>query len=103
MRAEFERLKGRKDTHRRVQLEAFQRRLGELTFFDPACGSGNFLIIAYREIRALEIEVIRELEPYRALDQMELSTGPLGVLDDVRMRSVIHAIGHVIDSDCEPT
>ena len=35
--------------------------LGSLTFFDPACGCGNFLIIAYRELRLLEIEVIREI------------------------------------------
>ena len=32
-----------------------------MNFFDPACGCGNFLIIAYRELRELEIEVIREL------------------------------------------
>lgn len=50
-------------------------------FFDPACGSGNFLIIAYREIRALEIEVIRELEPHRALDQMELSATELSLVN----------------------
>ena len=46
----------------RVQkLRAFQQKLGRLKFFDPACGCGNFLIIAYRELRLLEIEVIREL------------------------------------------
>ena len=32
-----------------------------MRFFDPACGCGNFLVIAYRELRLLEIEVIREL------------------------------------------
>ncbi|WP_331276141.1 DNA methyltransferase [Brevundimonas vesicularis] len=31
--------------------------------FDPACGCGNFLIIAYRELRALEIEVLKALYP----------------------------------------
>lgn len=61
---EFERLKARKDTRRKVELERFQDRLGELTFFDPACGCGNFLIIAYRELRLLEIEVVRELIDY---------------------------------------
>src|SRR3712207_6823284 len=70
--AEFQQLKTRKDTHRRVMLLAFQKRLGELRFFDPACGSGNFLIIAYREIRALELDVIRELRVYGVEDQMEL-------------------------------
>ncbi|EGA64169.1 class I SAM-dependent DNA methyltransferase [Vibrio brasiliensis] len=36
-------------------------RLGEIKVFDPACGSGNFLIIAYKELRLLEIEVIQAL------------------------------------------
>lgn len=61
---EFERLEARKDTRRKVELERFQDRLGELTFFDPACGCGNFLIIAYRELRLLEIEVVRKLIDY---------------------------------------
>jgi hypothetical protein len=34
--------------------------------------------------------------------QLDLTTGPLGTLDAVALRSVIKAIGHVIDSDCEP-
>lgn len=79
LRAEFQRLKARKDTHRRAELVAFQKRLAELRFFDPACGSGNFLIIAYREIRELELDVIRELRAYGVspaqmlLDATELS------------------------------
>lgn len=36
-------------------------RLGEIKIFDPACGSGNFLIIAYKELRLLEIEAIQAL------------------------------------------
>ena len=47
-----------------------------MKFFDPACGCGNFLIIAYRELRELEMEVIRELraaEAQRELDVAELS------------------------------
>ena len=65
LRAEFARLKARKDTHRRLELHRFQQRLGTLRFLDPACGCGNFLIIAYRELRALEIEVLKELRAYR--------------------------------------
>ena len=61
LRAEFNRLKRRKDSRRRAQLRAFQKRLGEMKFFDPACGCGNFLIIAYRELRELEIDLIREM------------------------------------------
>ena len=61
LRAEFKRLQARKDGRRRADLRRFQRKLGELTFFDPACGCGNFLIIAYRELRRLELEVLKEL------------------------------------------
>ena len=75
LRAEFARLQARKDTHRRLELHRFQQRLGTLRFLDPACGCGNFLIIAYRELRALEIEVLKELRAYR--DDAE--TGELDV------------------------
>ena len=61
LRAQFVRLKGRKDSRRLAELRRFQEKLGRMQFFDPACGCGNFLIIAYRELRVLEIEVIREL------------------------------------------
>ncbi|MDE0649561.1 MAG: class I SAM-dependent DNA methyltransferase, partial [Gammaproteobacteria bacterium] len=61
LRAEFERLKARKDSRRRADLRRFQEKLGRMTFFDPACGCGNFLIIAYRELRELETEVLKEL------------------------------------------
>ena len=69
LRAEFKRLQARKDNRRKTELRAFHKRLGEMKFFDPACGCGNFLIIAYRELRELEIELIQELrlgKRYRA-------------------------------------
>ncbi len=52
--AEFERAK----TNAR-KLAEFHTKLRSLTFFDPACGCGNFLVIAYRELRLLELEVLR--------------------------------------------
>ena len=79
LNSEFIRLQTRKDSRRRSALQSFQKKLGELTFFDPACGCGNFLIIAYRELRLLEIKVIRELhvaeggESQRVLDVADLS------------------------------
>ncbi len=79
---EFERLKARKDSRRRVELQAFHDRLGTMTFFDPACGCGNFLIIAYRELRSLEIELIQELRAYRAAaEQGELDTAELSLIN----------------------
>ena len=61
LRVEFERVKARRGRGRLAALRQFQAKLGSLTFFDPACGCGNFLIITYRELRLLEIEVIREI------------------------------------------
>ncbi len=52
--AEFDRVKRNKN-----RLFEFHKSLRSLTFFDPACGCGNFLVIAYRELRLLELEVLR--------------------------------------------
>ena len=78
LRAEFARLKARRGSRRRPDLLAFQERLGRLNFLDPACGCGNFLIIAYRELRELEIEVLREVYPEKQLDAL---AGALSVID----------------------
>ena len=43
------------------RLQALYDKLPTLTFFDPACGCGNFLVIAYRELRRLENEIIERL------------------------------------------
>ncbi|SEP62414.1 DNA methyltransferase [Streptomyces radiopugnans] len=43
------------------KLRAFHGKLANLKFFDPACGCGNFLVIAYREIRSLETECLRRI------------------------------------------
>lgn len=43
------------------ELRAFQEKLASLHFLDPACGSGNFLIVTYQELRKLEFEVLKLL------------------------------------------
>jgi hypothetical protein len=53
---EFESVK-----NNRGKLGEFHKKLSKLKFLDPACGCGNFLIITYRELRTLEIEVLRAL------------------------------------------
>ena len=45
----------------RPALGAFHNRLAAFTLLDPACGCGNFLVVAYRELRRLEVETIRAL------------------------------------------
>ena len=47
----------------RQRLSALHEKLGRLTFFDPACGCGNFLVVAYRELCRLEREVLAKLYP----------------------------------------
>ena len=51
---EFEVAKGTKDLKR---LRKLLVRLGKIKFFDPACGSGNFLIVSYKCVRELEIQI----------------------------------------------
>jgi len=54
-------------------LKAFQQKLAELKFFDPACGSGNFLTESYISLRRLENEVIDELNKEKIQGQLTLS------------------------------
>jgi hypothetical protein len=41
------------------RLAEFHKKLSTLKFLDPACGCGNFLVITYRELRLLELEILR--------------------------------------------
>ncbi|MCB2032744.1 MAG: class I SAM-dependent DNA methyltransferase, partial [Ottowia sp.] len=54
LRAEFAKVKGHRN-----RLFDFHKKLRTLTFFDPACGCGNFLVVSYRELRLLELDVLR--------------------------------------------
>ena len=65
LRAEFNAIP---KTHQR-KLVTFHQKLAKLNFFDPACGCGNFLIIAYRELRLLELEVIKRQCGAKPTDQ----------------------------------
>lgn len=56
LRDEFNKSKGDEK-----KLNRLYDRIGKIKFMDPACGSGNFLIIAYKELRQLEIDIIKEL------------------------------------------
>ncbi len=58
LRAEFKKCKNNKKA-----LQRFHEKLASLNFFDPACGCGNFLVITYRELRLLELELLLKLYP----------------------------------------
>ena len=75
LRSEFAAAKAKRGAGKAQALGALQDKLAGLTFFDPACGCGNFLIITYRELRSLEIELLKEMHPtgQRVLDVASLS------------------------------
>ncbi|MDF7798256.1 hypothetical protein P4C99_02195 [Pontiellaceae bacterium B1224] len=56
LHTEFEKCRGSKK-----KLVDFHTKLSRLKFLDPACGCGNFLVITYRELRLLEMQILREL------------------------------------------
>ncbi len=59
LKDEFDAIKGiAQEKQQRQKLDAFQDKLASLTFFDPACGSGNFLTESYVSLRRLENEII---------------------------------------------
>ena len=59
LKVEFEEIKGiSQEKQQRQRLDAFQDKLASLTFFDPACGSGNFLTESYVSLRRIENQVI---------------------------------------------
>jgi N-6 DNA Methylase len=60
LKADLAAISARK-TGREKALQEYLARLTRLTFFDPACGCGNFLVIAYRELRRLELEALKAL------------------------------------------
>jgi hypothetical protein len=61
LREEFEKIKQNKN-----RLLEFHKKLRMLNFLDPACGCGNFLVIAYRELRLLELEILRASKIYQS-------------------------------------
>ena len=58
----FEKTKKLGTRARTAQLNSLHEHIASLKFFDPACGCGNFLVVAYRELRLLELSIIEELK-----------------------------------------
>lgn len=57
----------------KTKLEQLLQRIAKLKIFDPACGSGNFLIIAYKELRTLEIEIMQRIDEITQKPSMAFS------------------------------
>jgi hypothetical protein len=75
LRDEFERIRKSKS-----RLRQLHDKLGRLRFLDPACGCGNFLIITYRELRRLEIDILEALFSDRDV-QFEMNIARLTKID----------------------
>ncbi|MCG3150775.1 MAG: hypothetical protein GEEBNDBF_00036 [bacterium] len=76
LRAEFEKVK-----RSPAKLRTFHNKLRSLRFMDPACGCGNFLVIAYRELRELELALLRVQHGSGRGAQLELNIDKLVLLD----------------------
>ncbi|MCF0234014.1 MAG: hypothetical protein HUK22_03440, partial [Thermoguttaceae bacterium] len=55
------------------KLRALWDRIAKIRVFDPACGSGNFLIIVYKRLRALEMEILEKLKIFEGLTRIRLT------------------------------
>lgn len=60
-------------------LEKLVERISRIRVFDPACGSGNFLIIAYRELRLIETEAFRRMRDIKRKGQLQLADYQTGI------------------------
>jgi len=81
LKAEFEKLKNDKSNMKTSKLKDFQKKLSGLKFLDPACGCGNFLVIAYRELRQLELDVLKELYSKSEKIQLSLDVSIMSTID----------------------
>ena len=66
---EFEQSKSTKK-----ELEAFHQKISSLKFLDPACGSGNFLILTYQKLRELEFEILKFLKSTAQLSLFDINS-----------------------------
>ena len=59
LRAEFDRAREKRE---KAALTKLWKRLGDIRYMDPACGCGNFIIVAYRELRDIELRIMERLQ-----------------------------------------
>ena len=82
---EFEKAKGSV-----AKLNKLLKRIYHLRIFDPACGSGNFLIIAYKELRRLEMAIFKELQ--KLTTQLPLSGIHVGQFYGIELDDFAHEV-----------
>lgn len=80
------------------ELESLLDRISNIKFLDPACGSGNFLIITYKEIRRLEVKILkslRELRQDRTIDFFETSKISLNQFYGIELDDFTHEVARL--------
>ena len=75
--ADFDRAKTMKNEA--LALRRLRDRLGDIRFMDPACGCGNFIIVAYRQLRELELAIMERLQEITGDGEMLLANVGLKV------------------------
>lgn len=87
LKEEFE-----KHADSKTKLEQLLLRLEHLKIFDPACGSGNFLIIAYKELRKLEMEIFQRLQEVSKDGLIPLSRIKLSQFHGIELDDFAHEV-----------
>ncbi|HHT7796483.1 TPA: class I SAM-dependent DNA methyltransferase [Streptococcus suis] len=80
------------------ELSTLHQRLSKIKFFDPACGSGNFLIITYKELRRLEIQIlktIRHLKNDHSINLFEKSKISLHQFYGIELDDFAHEVARL--------
>ncbi|HEP1800588.1 TPA: class I SAM-dependent DNA methyltransferase [Streptococcus suis] len=80
------------------ELSTLHERLSKIKFFDPACGSGNFLIITYKELRRLEIQIlktIRHLKNDHSINLFEKSQISLHQFYGIELDDFAHEVARL--------
>lgn len=73
-----------------TQLRKLINRISKIKFFDPACGSGNFLIITYKEIRLLEIKILQRIIDLSPTPAMEFTSIQLSQFYGIELDDFAH-------------
>ncbi|MWJ28565.1 N-6 DNA methylase [Halomonas sp. ZH2S] len=79
----------------RKKLEALLERLTRIRVFDPAMGSGNFLIISYKELRRLEMAVFRALQDVSGQQEMFMSGIRLSQFYGIEIADFAHEVAQL--------
>lgn len=74
------------------KLDALLIRISQMKFFDPACGSGNFLIITYKELRRLEIRIWQRITELSGLRIIPFTNISISQFYGIELDSFAHEI-----------